>query len=767
MSSTSNFGFEKFGPEGRISDNNYKFTDRDRDTLDALLWTLVNHDHRHVDGADSVLAGPFHRPLLESLNTGGTIPAGQTMYYKVAYVDEFGNETEAGTSASVNTDPPLPSPPVMPISYETTGGALNPGVYRYAFAYYQSTGGLTRATNITSINVPVGTSTNEITIELGSLPTGAEGWRVYRKGPGDSDFFWLDTVASGPFVDDGLDIALDCTKARPLVNTSNATNSVVIDLDPADLPLDSRIVAWKIYRTNAVGFFGPSSLLATVVDTVTQSGSDLVTTFTDIGGVTYAGSPLSVTTMPPAIAQLDPADVFTGSSRLPAKHAPQGNHAHTSSLNGVLEEKTYNQFFVPYDMPLERMDVFFQTAPVGVDDTDYVTVRISDDTTANAVQAIYTDAAQRNEKQIVWNNATSGTFTLIVDGTFITPPIPFNALSTTIETELEELAGAGINDVLVTGTGTAVSPWVIEWLDPGNTNITNMLVADDTGLVGGISTVSLGQHGSNGGTFLISDGTDSTSAIAFDAAAATIETRIETDLGTITAVNVTGAGTVDDPWLVEFVTPGEQPVPILLVDSSSLAGTAYVSHVVQGHSFTSEEVKVTDTGQYHFWQSSETDAGSLQAEDGDGDGIVVSDAFATNDVAVYLSVEDAVQSWHLGDLDAGDYVAKFYVSVDDGASAALRVVDQDTDSVAAWTLVSDGSSYLPAKELRFTDTGGDEDWRFEVVKWDDGTGEVRVDKFEFGLLHPVLHQGSVATLEVLVAGSPDENGSDAQVTLWY
>ena len=61
MSTTQNFGFERFGQEGRISDNNNKYSDRDRATFDALFWTLYNHDHRDTSVTSS-LAAPVYRP---------------------------------------------------------------------------------------------------------------------------------------------------------------------------------------------------------------------------------------------------------------------------------------------------------------------------------------------------------------------------------------------------------------------------------------------------------------------------------------------------------------------------------------------------------------------------------------------------------------------------------------------------------------------------------------------------------------------------------
>lgn len=70
--------------------------------------------------------------------------------------------------------------------------------------------------------------------------------------------------------------------------------------------------------------------------------------------------------------------------------------------------------------------------------------------------------------------------------------------------------------------------------------------------------------GAGGDTFTITDGTDTTSAIAWDATATTIETRMEADITAYDDVKVSGAGTPPDPgppevqadpWVIEFVTP--------------------------------------------------------------------------------------------------------------------------------------------------------------------------------------------------------------------
>lgn len=58
----------------------------------------------------------------------------------------------------------------------------------------------------------------------------------------------------------------------------------------------------------------------------------------------------------------------------------------------------------------------------------------------------------------------------------------------------------------------------------------------------------------SGGTFDISDGTDTTT-VAWNVSDTAMETAIETDITAIDDVLVTGTGAPDDPYVIEFVTP--------------------------------------------------------------------------------------------------------------------------------------------------------------------------------------------------------------------
>lgn len=105
-----------------------------------------------------------------------------------------------------------------------------------------------------------------------------------------------------------------------------------------------------------------------------------------------------------------------------------------------------------------------------------------------------------------------------------------------------------------------------------------------------VEVVNVDRGTSTGGTFTLTvDGEDS-GAIAFDAAAATVETAVEAITG-VTAVSVTGTGTVADPWVITFVDLGPK---VVSGDGASLTGgnsTLTVTEVTAGY----DGVKAADT----------------------------------------------------------------------------------------------------------------------------------------------------------------------------
>lgn len=865
MGRTQHLGLNKFGAEGRISDEGYKFSLRDRDLLDSIIQSLLLHDHAPVATGVSLVGPPAGTsPTLTVADSGGTLLAGRDYYYKVAYVDANGNETEAGAAGLASTPDALTPPPSQVLTTATTGGTLTAGTYKYAVAFYQDAGGITTAPNTDVIVIPSGTSTNTVTIPLALLPDAADGWNIYRKGPGDLEYWFLVAVASGPteYEDDGS-INPDCTSRRPAANTTNSTNKITIDLPAGYLPLDSRVTGWRIYRTSAAGSYPANSLVATVVETTTEGGADLVTTFEDIGDSLALGIPLIQTAVPAPIAQLDAATAFgLLSERLPSALAPLGVRAFNILLPGTLAVGDYHQFVPPHDMLAERIDAFYQGAnPTGLTpSTDFVTVRVSDDAVQDEIQSLYNDAVTQNEIQQVYNNASAGTFTL-GDGVDTTTSIAFDALASVLKTRLEADI-ASITTVNVSGSGTVNDPWSIEFIAPGDQDITLMLIVD-SGMGGGSSTITTTVEGSDGGTFTLSDVTDTTSAIAFDAAASTIKTRLEADITSITTVSVTGAGTLAAPWLITFENPGSQDLPNLVVDDGSLNGISTIGEDTKGFGVTVVDLIIDQNQAAHFFQTPTTEGASQEAEDAPAlGGASVSDSLALNDVAMELDAQNENNVWQVGLLAAGNYAFKFWVADTDLTSTFVLRVNEvtvetqslynnsstgdftitfqgQTTAAIVWNAANsavkaalellpnintvsvtgigtvgdpwlidfddpagnvdeittndagmDGSSviattvagtdtvldslsltparpvYTPEYEL-FVTLDGTEIVQLEVEKTDTGVDKVRVDKYEYAALLPVLHGGSNVTIEVLVTGTPTTNGDDLQWTLWY
>lgn len=767
MGKTTHFGLNSFGAEGRISDEGYKFSLKDRELMDAILFTLSNHDHRQVGTVGGLAApDPTSYPTLATSPSGGLLPAGITYYYKFSYLDVNGNETAASVASTVSTPSAIPAPVVQTLATATTGGTLIAGTYKYALSFYQTAGGETTAASISTVVVPAGTSTNTITIPLETLPDGADSWKIYRKAPGDLEYWYLDNPVSGTtYVDDGS-VSPDCTKRRPINNSTNSINTITISIPAAELPLDTRVTSWRIYRTDRAGSYPSNSLVATVVETTTEGGADLVTSFVDIGNSLFVGAPLSQSAVPPDVPQLDASDVFDpASGRLPSALAPLGVRAFNMLLPGTLAAQDYNQVFLPHDMLVERIDGFYLTAPTGLTpSTDYLTVRLSDDSNVDEVMSLYNDALPQNEIQRISNDATSGTFTLSFDGQGPTAALAYNSTSGQIETALELFSN--IVDVTVTGLGTPANPWIVEFLDPGDSDVA-IITANDTGLTGGTTTITVSIPGSNGGTFTLSDGTDTTSAIAYNAAAATIETRLQTDITSITDVNVTGTGVVGDPWVIVYVNPAGVAVDLLIVNDTSLSGNSTITEVVAGRGIQIVDLVIDANQAYHSWQSSTTDFGEMEAELVPG-GTQVSDNLALNDVASELDAQFETNGWYVGALDPGDYAFSFYVSdYDKGSVYDLTVndivkevasVDRGTSTGGTFTLTVDT---VPTAAIAWNATAEDVKTALELISTVDlvtvtGTGTV-------GDPWICTFDSPIANLAVSGAGSL--TGGDATLTV--
>lgn len=187
-----------------------------------------------------------------------------------------------------------------------------------------------------------------------------------------------------------------------------------------------------------------------------------------------------------------------------------------------------------------------------------------------------------NEQQSVTINGNGGTFTLTFGGQ-TTSATAYNASAATLTTNLEALST--ITDVTVTGTGTPADPYLVTFVDPGEQNVAEM-TADASSLTGGSASVTTTTTSFAGtdevqtvtvtatsGTFTLSFGGQTTSALAYNISAANLETALEA-LSTIAGLSVSGSD--GGPYTVTFdVAPlNLQDVDLLTADTTSLVNAA-------------------------------------------------------------------------------------------------------------------------------------------------------------------------------------------------
>lgn len=279
---TSHYSLKKLNSGDSLSDDGYKFTDPDRDTIDLLLY-LAGEAHHHTGGGSGGTTTPTEAANVTLVTNSGVLPAGRRVYYEYTYVDATGVESGASPEVFIDTPSQVSSPAKPTLTSVTTGGALAPGNYYYVLsAYTGSSGYETPAVNPETILVTSSTLTNTITLTLPALPAGATGFNVYRQAPGGPGYFFIAAIdmSSVPTTwDDTGAIAPNCDRTRPTVNTTRQTNSVTLTL-PGTAPSLAPGQSWRIYRSYTSGEY-VNSLLATVTDI----------TYTDTGTATTVGQP--------------------------------------------------------------------------------------------------------------------------------------------------------------------------------------------------------------------------------------------------------------------------------------------------------------------------------------------------------------------------------------------------------------------------------------------------------------------------------------------
>lgn len=293
---TKRFGFTTLNKEtDRLDLHDWKFGVSDRNLLDLLLLYGEHHAHTGQTAATTRSAAP----TLVTSTTGGRIPAGTTVYYKVGVVDENGQEEIASEMAVAHTVDQVETPKRPELTPVLGGaGGLVPGKYSYAVSAYTGSSDLETQTSPTMVTVL--RQTGSIVLTLPNYPSGADGFNIYRKGPTDRDMVLLTTVpvTTATYEDTGAQ-ATNRHHLPPTANTTNMTNSVEVTPGVA-VPAGS---TWKIYRS-----FVPTQWDNSLVVWVGSSVSEYV----DAGFQTQRGAPAltsSATGTAPQVILTDMAEV--------------------------------------------------------------------------------------------------------------------------------------------------------------------------------------------------------------------------------------------------------------------------------------------------------------------------------------------------------------------------------------------------------------------------------------------------------------------------
>lgn len=277
MTTTPNFGLKVVRPGEDPLGDGMKFFSADRYTLDQLLFLALSGHHH--DGVTGINEPPADPPDLTLETTGGHIGAGVRVWYTHTLVNQAtGMESGPAPAAFIDTPEPVSAPNAPTLVYGSGSGALIPGQYWYVLsAYTDVTTNESEATMSMSLVIPGPTSTNRMILTLPDLPAGATGFNVYRRRPGGRDFLYLDSVdmdvATPPdeYVDDGS-VTEDCDRIAPTRNTTNSTNSVLVEVFAGVVPVG---FYWRLYRTVNENDWS-ASLIADVV-AETSEGSGIIT----------------------------------------------------------------------------------------------------------------------------------------------------------------------------------------------------------------------------------------------------------------------------------------------------------------------------------------------------------------------------------------------------------------------------------------------------------------------------------------------------------
>lgn len=356
---TEHYGLTRVGRGETLSKNGYAALDLDRIALDQLLWALTNHSH----GGGDRLSGPTLGPVLTPEDSGGTLPADTTFYYRFAWCDQFGLETAASPEVAVTTPAGLPNPTAAAGTAENTGGSLPAGLYSYVISFATADGGETVASAQTNVRLAEGTI-NRVRLDLPNLPAGAVAIRIYRARPGQGRYFYLNETTGTSYYDDGT-ILEDQTVVSPAENSTNSLNAITVTVPGGVIP--EGVFSWKIYRSVEPGVYDGYNLVHHVVEGSTETSPDLRTFWKDTGDILEQGEPRFVDMTFGGGVPVASGDVT----------APRGSRVWSTALPGTLTQREYNRTNIPEPLRPTRLTAFFPDPPT-IAAGESIRIRVAD-----------------------------------------------------------------------------------------------------------------------------------------------------------------------------------------------------------------------------------------------------------------------------------------------------------------------------------------------------------------------------------------------------
>lgn len=314
-----------------VARDGYQFGVRDRRFIDQVLaYVLEAHVH---DGRPRPSVELFPAPALTPIHGSGQIPAGTTVSYRYALVDNRGHELDASAIATYATPMPIPAPRQLSLSVDIATGSSPAGNYTYSISALANSGeSLAGAPR--SVTLP---TAGQIVVHVPPGPENDEtAYNIYRRGPGEQDFGLIAGQVTTDFADNAT--PADTQHRRPTANTTNQHNSVVVGLG-TDLPDGYQ---WRLYRTYDPNRWDYSLL---------YWGSS--TPITDQGEPTHPGVPLSSSTAtgsPPKIPIADmQGSLPPGANTVPVEVVfEMRGPIHTDARYDPSASKTRCTWYCPY-----------------------------------------------------------------------------------------------------------------------------------------------------------------------------------------------------------------------------------------------------------------------------------------------------------------------------------------------------------------------------------------------------------------------------------